>query len=144
LSDIDKQITDAFGLVGLLLVFVFSYFSAVLPHTNQLLETSIPEVIEVEQNKLKADCRTRQGVLIALITVVILIFVLLIPLLTHVLADWHWVPFDTVRAGLAMVEVFLLLMASYIAWLVYKLQQKIVRVNEKAAKHGRSGARPGR
>jgi len=109
MTDIDKEITDAFSLLGVLLVFVFAYASALAPLVFSALERDTPGPIDdraVFIGRLRAYRWLVRGVFVAAGAVLGLLF----PLSYRVLRDLSLSgAFHTVRAGLVMVDTFLLL-----------------------------------
>ena len=102
---LDSQISDAVGLVSLVLVFLFAYFSALLP----LIESQI--VIEKPTSD-DAVAALRQR-LLAYMTLMLVLFgataaamLVLLPLSWHVVQSFPWHGrFYTVRAGLLLLDI---------------------------------------
>ncbi|MEW2561376.1 hypothetical protein [Streptomyces griseorubiginosus] len=107
MSEMNDEIVDVFSLVGVLLVFVFAYFSAVWPQSeSEMAKRKVGDnyVLEERKDQLRRHFR----LLIGLNVVILSIAAILSPLFIKVLGriDLH-APFDAVRAGLAMVVIFL-------------------------------------
>src|SRR5207244_10194348 len=96
---LDKEIVDAFSLIGLLLVFVAGYFSALLPTVEQLSQERVPDDW-VHRRGLKSRLKSYRKLLRILLVLIASIVVLLLPLTKRVLVQWslNW-PFPTVQAG---------------------------------------------
>jgi hypothetical protein len=104
---LDEQIVDVGGLISLLLVFVFAYFSALLPLFEDLRHRTKPAA-EDDQQALMRQLSSYRALGYALLGVVVLVLVLLGPLSWHALNAQLWRPFRTLRVGLLVVDVLLL------------------------------------
>jgi len=114
-SDLDAQIVAASSLVSVLLVFVFAYFSAVLPTIEELRARERP-IAEDDRKALRRRLGTYRMVVAAVIGLVGLVFLLLLPLSVEVLRSQPWNgPFNTLRVGLVLVEVLLVATAAALA-----------------------------
>lgn len=112
MSDLDTQIVAASSLVSVLLVFVFAYFSAVLPTIEELRARARPAADD-DRAALRRRLGTYQAIVVAVIVLVGLVFLLLLPLSLEVLNGRPWnAPFNTLRLGLLLVEVLLLATAA--------------------------------
>ena len=123
-ASFDKEITDVFALLAVLLVFVFAYFSALLP----LAEDSISK----PRSEIGSDRRRDASRVLTLLVLeiglalVVLVVALLIAPLTY--RSFTVEPanseFPTIRWGLRAVEVMLLLLLAAAGWVVWRLRAK--------------------
>jgi hypothetical protein len=118
---LDQQITDVFSLLGLLLVFVIGYYSALLPQADQLLATTRPDARD-DRLRLAARLSSYRTLATGLIVLIALVVALLWPLTRRVISAWTFdEPFPTMRAGLLLVDLILLVMAVAAIRLVLRL-----------------------
>lgn len=102
----DKEIVDAGGLIALLLVFVFAYFAALLPLFEEVRHRPKPAAAD----DIAALVRRISSYLMlawCLLGVVVLVFALLAPLSWRAVRSQLWVPFQTLRVGLLLVDLLL-------------------------------------
>lgn len=112
MTDLDGQIVAASSLVSVLLVFVFAYFSAVLPTIEELRARPRPAADD-DRATLRRRLRTYQAIVAAVIGLVGLVFLLLLPLSVEVLKGQPWNgPFNTLRFGLLLVALLLIATAA--------------------------------
>ncbi len=105
----DREISDAFSLLGVLLVFVFAYGSALLPLIVGVLEQTTP-VAQDDRSAFVGRLKSYHRLILALIVVALTVGGVLAPLTRHVLATWTFSgPFSTPKAGLLLVDALLLL-----------------------------------
>ena len=108
MTDLDAQIVAASSLISVLLVFVFAYFSAVLPTIEELRERARPTADD-DRAALRRRLGTYQKIVAAVIVLVGLVVLLLLPLSVDVLRGQPWGgTFNTLRIGLLLVDVLLL------------------------------------
>jgi len=114
-NDLDAQIVAASSLVSVLLVFVFAYFSAVLPTIEELRARARPTADD-DRAALRRRLGTYQMIVAAVIVLVGLVVLLLLPLSIEVLRGQPWNgTFNTLRIGLLLVEILLLATAAALA-----------------------------
>jgi hypothetical protein len=112
MTDLDTQIVAASSLISVLLVFVFAYFSAVLPTIEELRARARPTADD-DRAALRRRLGTYQSIVAAVIVLVGLVVLLLLPLSVEVLRGQPWQgPFNTLRIGLLLVEVLLVATAA--------------------------------
>jgi hypothetical protein len=112
MNDLDGQIVAASSLVSVLLVFVFAYFSAVLPTIEELRARARPTADD-DRAALRRRLSTYRLIVAAVIALVGLVFLLLLPLSVEVLRDQPWNgAFNTLRVGLLLVDLLLLATAA--------------------------------
>lgn len=107
-KSLDEQIVDAGGLISLLLVFVFAYFSALLPQFEDLRHRPKPAAQD-DQALLMRQLSSYRALACGILAVVVLVLALLAPLSWHALNAQLWRPFRTLRVGLLLVDVLLIL-----------------------------------
>lgn len=103
---LDQQIVDVGGLVSLLLVFVFAYFSALLPTFEDLRHRARPNVAE-DRETLRRQLAAYRALGGGLLVVVIAVLALLTPLSWRALNADLWNPFQTLRLGLLLVDALI-------------------------------------
>lgn len=118
---LEKEIVDAASVVAVLLVFVFAYFSAVLPQIEQLRAQARPAADE-DRDVLRARLLTYQLIAAGTTLVTALVLLLLLPLSLRALGTSLFAPtFGTVRVGLLLVEALLVLTVAALGveiWLI--------------------------
>lgn len=121
---LDHDITDALGLVSLLLVFVFAYFSALLPIAEDLIARPVPEV-QADRARLAARLGAYTKLAVGLGVLIVLVIALLTPLSRRVVAEWTFSgPFQTLRVGLVVVDVLLGALVVATGWLTVRLRAR--------------------
>ena len=98
--ELNKQITDTFSVVSLLLAVAAAYLAAIWPIVNELLGD--PEAkTEFKKAELRRKRTSYIKALVVLTVFEVLITLLLVPLVIEVVGDWgdH---FEPVRAGLLL------------------------------------------
>lgn len=129
MSSLNDDIVDVFGLVGLLLVFVFAYFSGVWQQAeSEMAKRKVGDNFALEERR---DLLRRQlWLMIGLNVVIVLIAALLAPLFIEVLGRISVdAPFDAVRAGLILVVAFLLGMCICVCIISKRINDKVNEIN---------------
>ncbi|MDB5063634.1 MAG: hypothetical protein JWM18_68 [Chloroflexi bacterium] len=124
--DLDRQIADVFALLGVLLVFVIAYLSAMFPLVEDAIRQSRPTV-EADRLRLSRRLRTYRNLIGGLALTIVLIAVLLLPLSGQAVSGWAWPwqrGYRTTRAGLVVVDLFLLLLLAVSGWQVTRLHRR--------------------
>lgn len=122
---LDEQISGAFALVSLLLVFVIGYFAALFPLAQDLLEHPVPDV-EADRQALISRLRTYRVLVGGVLLLTVATGVLVAPLTRRVLVTISFEgPFPTIQAGLLLVDVMLLALFAVTAWVWVKLIHRI-------------------
>lgn len=107
MNDVAQQISSAFGLIGVLLVFVFAYFSTVWPQAEAMLEEPTPAVA-ADRKKLARRHRVLQRTLTGLLIATASVLALLGPLTRRTVMSLSLSgAFSTERGGLLLTDVFL-------------------------------------
>lgn len=128
MNPLDQEISGVFGLLGLLFVFVIGYFSALLPQAEELVSRRASDVQD-ERTALVARLRSYRQLTIGLLTMVLLVMVVLLPITRRVLDTWSIRgPFPTLRAGLVLIDVFLVAMFVVGVRLLSRLSKRIKTV----------------
>jgi hypothetical protein len=129
-NTLDRQISDAFGVLAVLLVFVIAYFTALLPTVEELLERPSPEV-EHERSQLLGRLRAYRKLAVGFAALTLLVGIVLLPLTADVVREWsfEW-PIHTARAGLTLVDVCLLGMLVAGLRLFQRLSRRIRALEE--------------
>jgi len=127
-SELDQQISDVFGLLGLLFVFVIGYFSALLPQAEELLERRASD-LQSERRSLLARLRSYRKLTLGMIGMILLVDIVLFPISLSALTAWSLhEPFPTLRAGLLLIDAFLFVMLGAGIWLLVRLTRRIDQV----------------
>jgi hypothetical protein len=107
-NTLDRQISDTFGILAVLLVFVIAYFTALLPTVDELLERPTPEV-EHERNRLLGRLKAYRKLTVGFLALIVLVGFVLSPHTIDVVEEWSfsW-PIRTARAALMLVDVCLI------------------------------------
>lgn len=118
---LDEQIVAAANLLAVLLVFVFAYFSALLPQIEELRSRQRPDV-KLDRTQLSTRLRTYQLITVGLAVLVLAIFLLLVPLARQVIDAGFLTPFDTLRAALLLVQMLLVVTVIVLAseWILLR------------------------
>jgi hypothetical protein len=124
---LDREISQAFGLLGLLLVFVLGYFSAFLPLVEDLVHRDVPaSASNEERRQVLVRLQTYRRLVGGLSVLTVLVLAVLWPVTRRVASAWRWSgPFPTIRAGLLMVDLMLLLLLALTLWLLARLGNRI-------------------
>jgi hypothetical protein len=119
-----QSIIDASGLIGLLLVFVFGYFAAVLPVVLSLLDIARPD-IEADRKALRSRILGYQIVVGAVLVLDLLVIAWLIPLTLETVTELSLSgAFPTVEVGLLIMDVMLLSLLVAIMWLLLRMRRR--------------------
>jgi len=127
---LEEQIAEAFAVLGVLLVFVVAYFSAMLPQIDELLERPTPGERDA-RGALAGRLVAYRKLVAGFLGVIALVGVVVYPLTSQVLMSWQlrW-PFRTLHAGLLLVDLFLIGMAVAGLRLIYRLSRRIRTLRE--------------
>ncbi|MEV6735331.1 hypothetical protein [Streptomyces sp. NPDC051364] len=124
MSTIDREIVDSFQLMAVLLVFVFSYFSVVWARTGELVEKKGSD--KFAEDRIRGERARHRYILWGFLILIICVLAILIPVSYRVFNDWDWSgPFNTVRAGLILVDAFLITAIGAICLLISKISKKL-------------------
>jgi len=111
-TDLDAQIVAASSLISVLLVFVFAYFSAVLPTIEELRARARPTADD-DRAALRRRLGTYQKIVAAVVVLIGLVVLLLLPLSVEIVRGQPWNgTFNTLRIGLLLVDVLLIATAA--------------------------------
>lgn len=123
--NLDRQITDIFNLVAVLLVFVLGYFAAFFPQADELVERGLPAgSSEAERRRLVQRLRAYRVLVVGTGGLTAIVLGLLSPLTTDVARQWSW-HYSTPRAGLLAVDLMLLVLLGVNGWLFVRLSRRI-------------------
>jgi hypothetical protein len=125
MTPLDDEISTAFGLLGLLLVFVIGYFAALFPLAQDLLERPAPEVA-ADRRALISRLRTYRVLVGGVLLLAVGTSVVVTPLTRRVmLAISFQGPFPTIQAGLLLIDVMLLALLAVTVWVWVRLGRRI-------------------
>jgi hypothetical protein len=125
MTPLDDEISTAFGLLGLLLVFVIGYFAALFPLAQDLLERPAPEVA-ADRRALISRLRTYRVLVGGVLLLAVGTSVVVTPLTRQViLAISFQGPFPTIQAGLLLIDVMLLALLAVTLWVWVRLGRRI-------------------
>jgi hypothetical protein len=116
---LDQEIIEAAGIIGLVLVFVFGYFAALLPVVLALLDTPSPDIAD-DRAALASRIAAYRWIIILLFLLTVLVGSTIAPLSRQVIASWSSSgPFPTIRAGLLVMDFLLLTLAgtTFLLWI---------------------------
>jgi hypothetical protein len=123
--NLDRQITEIFSLVAVLLVFVLGYFAAFFPQADELVERGVPAgASEADRRGLVQRLRTYRALVLGTGGLAAIVLGLLTPLTIDVAKQWSW-HYSTPRAGLLAVDLMLLLLLVVNSWLSVRLSRRI-------------------
>ena len=121
----DREIVETSGLIGLLLVFVFGYFAALLPVVLSLLESPRPDV-EEDRADLATKIASFRLLMVGLFLLAVLVVVVLTPLSRSALASFSLAgPFPTIKAGLLVMDLMLMTLVVASAFLWFRMTSRI-------------------
>ena len=125
MSQLDDEISSAFALLGLLLVFVIGYFAAIFPLAQDLLERPAPEVA-ADRWALVARLRTYRVLVGGVLLLTVATGVVVTPLTRRVVMGISLSgPFPTIQAGLLLIDLMLLALIAVTVWVWIRLGRRI-------------------
>jgi hypothetical protein len=130
MNKLDDQISSAFTLLALLLVFVIGYFAAFLPVVQELLDREIPNVTD-DKDRLASKLRAYRTLVAGVLLLAILTGAVLTPLTRRVISVISLRgPFPTIEAGLVLIDIMLLAAIVMAVWLECQIWQRIREVSK--------------
>jgi hypothetical protein len=124
-TTLDDEITQILGLIGLLLVFVVGYFTALLPQTDEWLGREAPAV-QADRKALVRRLGAFRKLAVGFLLADVLVLALLTPVSRRIVLDWSFEgPFPTLRAGLLLIDLFLVVILVSGAILLSRLWRRI-------------------
>jgi hypothetical protein len=128
MPSVDRQIGDAFALLGVLLVFVLAYFSALVPLANELIARPRPDV-RADRDALVARVRSYRLLAAGVALFALLVLLLLVPLTRRAVIAFSTAGgFPTMKAGLFLVDALLLTLLAVTVALVVRLGRRIAQL----------------
>jgi len=128
MRELDTQISSAFALLALLLVFVIGYFAAFFPLAQDLLDRQTPDVA-ADKQVLKAQLRTYRMLVGGVLLLAALTGLILAPLTRRVASAISFGgAFPTIQAGLLLIDVMLLALFAVTIWTWIKIQRRIRQI----------------
>lgn len=125
MTRLGDEISSAFALLGLLLVFVIGYFAALFPLTQDLLERPAPEVA-ADRGALISRLRTYRVLVGGVLLLTVATGVVVTPLSRRVVLTISLRgPFPTIEAGLLLIDVMLLALFAATVWVWIRLGRRI-------------------
>ncbi len=125
MKTLDDDISSAFALLAVLLVFVIGYFAAFFPLVQILLDQPTPEV-EADRRAMVSRLRAYRVLLGGVILLTVLTGVVLAPLTRRVAVTISFRgPFSTVKAGLLLVDLMLLALFAVTVWVLVRIGRRI-------------------
>lgn len=123
--NLDRQITDVFNLIALLLVFVLGFFAAFFPQADDLIERDLPaSASQADRAQLIRRLRSYRLLVGGTGALTAIVLAVLGPLTARVATDWTW-HYSTARVGLLAVDLMLLGMLGVNGWLFRRLSKRI-------------------
>jgi NhaP-type Na+/H+ or K+/H+ antiporter len=127
---VDKEITDVFALLGVLLVFVFAFLSALLALTGPVLDAEVPDEL-ARRKALSRRAQTYFVLLAGLDGVIVLVAALVFDVTRRsITTPPQGADFPTVRAGLWLVDLLLLVTLVGCSWLAVRMLRKRKEADE--------------
>jgi hypothetical protein len=125
MNTLDDDISSAFALLGVLLVFVIGYFAAFFPLVQGLLDQPTPEVA-TDRRAMISRLGTYRVLLMGVILLTALTGVVLAPLTRRVVVAISFRgPFPTVEAGLLLIDLMLLALFGVTVWVWVRIGRRI-------------------
>jgi sterol desaturase/sphingolipid hydroxylase (fatty acid hydroxylase superfamily) len=126
---LNKEISDVFGLLGVLLVFVIAFYTYLLTQA-EILITRAPPTVKAERRGLIAQLTTTRRLLSGLAVGTALILALLVPLLGRTVHGLLSKPdhFPTSQIGLVLVCGFLIVLLVAIGWSRNRVTTRITEI----------------
>ena len=119
---VDKQILDAFGLLAVLLVFVFAYLAALIPQVSSLVGQA--PVAQDDKKRLRRQMTVLQVLFAGNVLAALAVFCVLLPLSSQVLGSLgDEAAFPTTKASMLLADGFLMLTVCAGMWAVVHLQR---------------------
>ncbi|MEV8539492.1 hypothetical protein [Streptomyces sp. NPDC051572] len=132
---LDDEISGAFSLIGLVLVFLFAYFSALWTQVDALIGKPKRNIPSGTLREWRRALVSKRRFLLALAFLIVLQFLLLGPLSLRVRGRIHWgAPFSTIRAGLLLVEALISLLLLFVVYIYYKAAADMVAIDVELAR----------
>ncbi len=130
---LDDEISNAFSLLGVLLVFVIGYFAALFPLTEELLERPTPDVT-ADRRVLIARLRTYRILMGGVLLLTTATGVVVAPLTRRVVSAISFGGrFPTIQAGLLLIGVMLLALLVVALWAWVRLGRRINALRRTSA-----------
>jgi cytochrome c biogenesis factor len=121
---LEEQISSAFSLLGLLLVFVIGYFAAFFPLAQELIERPAPDVT-ADRRALANKLRTYRVLFGGVLILTVATAIVLTPLTRRALVAISFRgPFPTTAAGLLLVDVMLIALVAVSLWVWMRLGRR--------------------
>jgi hypothetical protein len=108
-TTLEQEVSDAIGLIGLLLVFVVGYFSAVIPSSDELVGRPTPNV-GYDRAQLANRLRSLRNLFVGLGVLIVAVLAVLAPLVVRVTDALLHQPYSIVLGGVMIVVVALFVM----------------------------------
>jgi hypothetical protein len=128
-QQLELEITQVFTLLGVLLVFVLAYLSALLPQIEELLARPTPEVHE-DRDRLVARLAAYRRLVLVELLLTALVLGLLLPLTMRTITSLTLGgTFRTVRVALLVVDLLLLGLAcaTVLTWLRLRSRSRQIK-----------------
>jgi uncharacterized membrane protein len=134
MSALDTQISTAFTLLSVLLVFVIGYFAAFFPLAQDLIGQSTPDV-DADKKALISKLSAYRVLVGGMLLLTVLTGIILTPLTRRVIAVISFQgPFPTIGAALLLVDVMLLALFVVTIWVLARIQRRIRVIRESLPK----------
>ena len=125
MNTLDTQISTAFTLLSVLLVFVIGYFAAFFPLVQDLIGQATPDVA-ADKRALISKLRSYRVLVGGVLLLTFLTGIILTPLTRRVMAVISFQgPFPTIGAALLLVDVMLLALFAVTIWVLVRIQGRI-------------------
>lgn len=107
MKSLEAEIGQILSLIGLLLVFVIGYFTALLPRVDEEVARPAP-VVQADRASHLSRLSSFRKLMIGFLVADFLVLALVGPISGRVVSSWPVSgPFPTIRAGLLLIDLFL-------------------------------------
>jgi hypothetical protein len=122
---LDDEISSAFALLGVLLVFVIGYFAALFPLVQDLLEQPKPDVL-ADRRVLLSRLQTYRFLVGGVLLLTVATGAIVTPITRRVLQCISFGgPFPTIQAGLLLIDVMLLALFTVLVWVWIRIARRV-------------------
>jgi hypothetical protein len=125
MNSLDREISDVMNLLGLLVVFVVGYFSAVVPSADEAWGRPTPDVA-FDRSTLANRLRAHRNLLVGIMVLITAVLTIVGPISIRTIRA-IFVSYSILRAGVILVDV--LLLAMWVACLVVAIRLERRRRN---------------
>jgi hypothetical protein len=122
-TPLDRQVSDAATLLGLVLVFVIGSFAAIAPAADETAGRPIPPV-EYDRQLLANRLRSQRNLLVGVEVLIVAVLAVVAPVTVRVAAHLVGRPYSVLKAGVLLVDLLLLIMFAAALVLTVRVQRR--------------------